>query len=249
MSTIETEQLLQTRVTQTILLKTKRCLGFTLIEVLVVLVVLLVLCGLLISGFAKYRDYRTNLVCMANLRSIGIAIFQYAGDRQGLLPGPSLGGISARYRKSSLENPTSLSHYLVTYLNAPVSESNEWMLLQEFMCPATMPLLSGADHAEGKTYSQVPSRYMGLPNITKNGTKALYPFGYKWAGTDPDNWEEAIYLNSVERPEKTFAVLDRRNVAPGIDSGHLVFRNILFLDGHVRSVPLERFISFTEIRY
>ena len=112
-------------------------------------------------------------------------------------------------------------------------------LLSEFV------MISGV--SEVTTYSQVPSKMRGEPNLPDADGDNRYPFGYR-AG-DPENWADAPNLSQIVRPSETFAVLDRRNLEDSVDSAHLTHRNILFLDGHVRRVPLEDFISFTEIRF
>ena len=60
--------------------------GFTLVELLVVVAILGLLVAVLFPVFAHVRENGRRTVCLSNERQIGMAIFQYAQDNNGLLP-------------------------------------------------------------------------------------------------------------------------------------------------------------------
>lgn len=64
---------------------TTRRLGFTLIELLIVLAILAVIAAILFPVFAHVRERARQTTCAGNLRQIGMATMQYAGDSDGLL--------------------------------------------------------------------------------------------------------------------------------------------------------------------
>jgi prepilin-type processing-associated H-X9-DG protein/prepilin-type N-terminal cleavage/methylation domain-containing protein len=60
--------------------------GFTLIEILVVLGVLLLLAALLFPAFGRVREDGKRKVCLSNMRQIGLTLTQYAQDNDRRYP-------------------------------------------------------------------------------------------------------------------------------------------------------------------
>ena len=60
--------------------------GFTLIEMLVVLGIVVLLAGILFSVLLRAKAAARCTQCMANLHRIGIAVTSYAVDNQRMLP-------------------------------------------------------------------------------------------------------------------------------------------------------------------
>src|SRR3979409_793645 len=62
--------------------------GFTLVELLVVIGIIVVLLAILIPMTARVRDAANSARCLSNLRQIGCALISYSGDHHGcLVPG------------------------------------------------------------------------------------------------------------------------------------------------------------------
>lgn len=66
-------------------MKATRRPGFTLIELLAVIAILAIIAAILFPVFARARERARQTTCASNLRQIGMATMQYAGDSDGLL--------------------------------------------------------------------------------------------------------------------------------------------------------------------
>ncbi|MAE64082.1 MAG: hypothetical protein CMJ18_07380 [Phycisphaeraceae bacterium] len=60
--------------------------GFTLIELLVVISIIALLIALLLPAIKRARENARTMQCSANMRSVGVAFYAYAGDYDDALP-------------------------------------------------------------------------------------------------------------------------------------------------------------------
>lgn len=73
----------------------KRNGGFSFLEILVVMLLVIMLAGFLAPSLTRMRERARRVQCMSNLRQIGLAQYQYANDNNGQFfcaGGPVLGG-------------------------------------------------------------------------------------------------------------------------------------------------------------
>lgn len=62
-------------------------LGFTLVELLVVVAIIAVLIAILLPALAKARQHALIVTELSNMRQVGLAVNMYANDNRGRLPG------------------------------------------------------------------------------------------------------------------------------------------------------------------
>ena len=127
--------------------------GFTLLEILVVLLVIAILSLLIIPNYSRIVGAAQEVICASHMRSIRVALGNYLTDHGNVWPQPDPG----------LEGDALRSFWLQTLKPYGISE-NTWQ------CPTIRHAL----RAEGQTgdfgMHYVPTQFDATPNIANRWT-------------------------------------------------------------------------------
>src|SRR5688572_22539669 len=72
-------------------MKTKHKHGFTLLELLVVVGIILLLAALLVPALSQAKKFGVRMICLSHVRQLGLAARMYADDADGWLPARGMG--------------------------------------------------------------------------------------------------------------------------------------------------------------
>lgn len=208
--------------------------GFTLVELLTVIVIIGVLAGLSVVVISKARESSRNTTCINRLRQIGVALQLFASDHRGQIP----------WRSYEPENNPLEGK----------SQWHRWILELGYLDSTDGPLRSNVFYC--------PSWKPVDPNDTTDGINPIhahYRYGLRlWAPPGQTfNAGRLLPLNAIQNPARFFLVADSYytttgtqgyQIAPGQEEWRVHLRhshnaNTLFADGHVAAMPREYFAT------
>ena len=227
-------------------------LGFTLVELLVVIAVIAILASLLLPALSQARARGQSAVCLANHRQVSLALHLYAGDAEDRLP-YNFGNSGTRVAVESgrFDNwATSLLNWELD----PGNTNTAWLRaggLGPFLAGGVEVLRCPADRALSGIQRQAGWRgrarsvslnamvgnagefMQGYSNTNNPGYRQYLRLGdirapagiFTFIDEHPDSINDAYFLNRVERREWVDL--------PG--SNHGGAASVSFADGHGES--------------
>jgi prepilin-type N-terminal cleavage/methylation domain-containing protein/prepilin-type processing-associated H-X9-DG protein len=200
--------------------------GFTLIELLVVIAIIVILAAILFPVFARARENARRASCQSNLKQIGLGFMQYTQDYDEQMP---------LQNAWSGTNPSPHQAVQPYIKSAQIFDCPSNTITGEIAAKVTFPAVRRDYQTNWRLLSNVGGGAMGsISAVQSTATKILMGerlsswdnHGIAWA-----DWGDAG--NNGFRDEG-FA-------------GHLGTMNLLFADGHVKSLRPSRTVSGTNM--
>ncbi len=203
--------------------------GFTFVEVLVVLLLVLVLAALLVPvGQGIYTRSR-RVACISNLRSLSITFHNYAADNQG----------GVRFLRDG-GGATMWYNALRTHANFTPAEAQ-----RAFGCPLTPWKDTGAWNCYGMRLDYLEAAVKDDPGfpMVRDENGATYGFKLRQVAV-PSRF--LLFADSATATGKQNFRIAGRGVynGGGICLRHEGVANTLFLDGHVESLSAAGFAPY-----
>ena len=200
----------------------RRTAAFTLVELLVVVAIIGVLAALLMPAISRANDKAKSIVCISQLRQLGLAVRTYADDHQNRLPSAEL--LPSQPIDTNAPLPR-ISQVLSPYLGKASGATES---LSVFKCPSDTP---GRFASEGSSYEWNTDLNRRRMDEARTGILKIVTMSTE-DGQTPQHRE--IVKQLAFPPEVTPLFLDYEEYhqrAP--KSG----KNIVYMDGH--AVPFE----------
>ena len=209
---------------QTILQKSLRPGGFTLIEMLVVIAIIAILAAFLFPALSQARKMAHRSTCMTNLKQIGYALKMYLSDHNNFFP-PVTGDPGGTWQKKGFGwiSETFYFPYLNTY--------------EVFHCPAQKKDLRVELGSDGYRHA-----FAGNSNHW-----ATYEYNNNLSCSDPNAPKSASSRNVTDPTVAAYAFDFTYYLVGGVGgvdyNPHVTGLNVLYADTHVSWLPKENYFG------
>jgi prepilin-type N-terminal cleavage/methylation domain-containing protein/prepilin-type processing-associated H-X9-DG protein len=218
--------------------------GFTLIEILIVVAIIILLAALLFPAFSRARENARRAGCMSNLKQIGLGIAQYTQDYDERLPQP---WTYVRFDGTKwVKNPSTASDgkygswrvFIKPYVKSTAI----------FQCPSNPK--RNASAGDGEFHISYGCNYSNW-NYVRGSGQSDGPMFMDYSGsigvTKPPqhlaqiNNPSQVWIVTEMTSDGPFAPYDQKadeldEFATELFAGHFGRANWLFLDGHVKAL-------------
>lgn len=208
--------------------------GFTLLEMLIVIVILAILVGLIVPMISRATVSANTAKCASNLRQIGTGLMLYSAENAGFFPPTTHTTGSRRIEESWIYG---IAEYLdnvdqVRVCPADPAKRRKRIIEQRASSYALNDLIF--DNPEYHQAYRIPNRSHTFMAFILSENRAA---SRTWDHVHAEEWSAWNYaLNDVE--------VDRHRVGARAEDRLKGSANYLFADGHVENIRAEEFKSF-----
>jgi len=172
--------------------------GFTLVELLVVISIIAILLSILIPSLNKARGSAQRVVCLNQLKTIGMANMLYANDFSGVFV-PAVDATVMDPLKRSWNVNTAFLKYMGLTNNQGQATVNGYQMQDKYLCPTDLQQRNQLDWVLTNKVSYGYNMSDWTWGETKNGFSVSGSIGYK-----PGLWRGFVANKIIKPAEKVF---------------------------------------------